>query len=205
MKIRSPKLKDFESICAISIPFIEKYNEIGFLWNRDSLFKLFKLLLNSKQHYFRLMMIEDEIVGWFAAVPSHNSPHSYITGMSQIFYHSKLKGEIAREAIKVFHRDYFNEAEQRVFQIVTTSSILPNFETFSRILEEENWMPVGMGRLVKWTKNHPNFTNGPIRAHETSVAMAAPIRAARRALSANRKEVIQNLPREIQYEMDFAL
>jgi hypothetical protein len=101
-----------------------------------------------------------EVVGWMAANEGTHQQHSYIKGMTQSYYHSSLSGVKAVKALIAFHEDLYKFAEKCRLHIVITSSVLPNKETFNRILTKNGWHVSG-DRLVRRTCHYPTETRPP--------------------------------------------
>jgi hypothetical protein len=89
--------------------------------------------------YFKVMLIEGEIVGWMGAYIGHPYHHSTITGYSQIYYQTNLTGIKAVKGLIEFHDHYFKHVEKHGYQIALSNSYLPNNAVFNRILEKHGW------------------------------------------------------------------
>lgn len=136
----------------ISIPYLEEYNNRLFYWDRESLKSLFKKFQRDPSTYF--VVVEDEsekVVGWFAGAPGHYSHHSPVKAMSQLYYHCNLQGLSGLRALRLVHEGFFTFAEKREFEMVISSSVLPNSYNFIRCLQSIGWTEVGPGVAARIT------------------------------------------------------
>lgn len=157
MELRRLRRSDFGAVIALSVPLFGQYNDEAFPLNRASCLAMLNGFLSTPKSYFKGLFIDDKLSAWMYCSPGHHYHHSYINGMSQIYYHSDLTGFSAVRALTKMHEDYFNHAEKMKFQTVSTSSYLENYELFERILEQAGWRVTGPGRLVRLTHYHPEF------------------------------------------------
>jgi len=126
-------------------------NDEDFPSDEVSCRKAFEFYL--RQSYFKVMEIDGIVVGWLLACDGAGNYHSPIKALTQLYYHTTLRGTKAVKALIEFHEHLFNWAEQRRYEIVLTSSVISSSsETFKRILEKNNWRWTGrmLTRRTKW-------------------------------------------------------
>lgn len=149
--IRSVRRSDFAAITRITRDHYEQYG--------DPLFPITDSSFNQMLHnfmclpYFKVMAIDNQIVGWFAASSTHGQLHSSVTALSQLYYHTILTGLKAVKALKAFHAHFFSHAERLGLQVAVTSSYLPNSNAFQKVLVKEGWL-LWRTQLRKPTKHH---------------------------------------------------
>jgi len=131
----------------------EQHNDPLFPVDEAQLPAVFSRFMN-RDNYFKGMFEDGVMVGWMLCVPGHGYHHSAVKGMSQLYYHSSLTGIKAARALVAFHQDFFEFAEKRGYEIVVTSSYLPNATVFEKLLSRAGWSGGGEGRLSRPTKFH---------------------------------------------------
>ena len=89
--------------------------------------------------YFKVMVIDGVVVAWMAAIEGSDQHHSSTKALSQIYYHTSLTGVKAVKALWRFHDHLMSYARRNKYEIVITSSSLPNKEGFNRALELRGW------------------------------------------------------------------
>lgn len=106
--------------------------------NLEIAYKNLDLAVRMKS-YVRVLRENQEIIAWLYAVPS-KSFHSNKKTLQQLYYSSNQKGIKAYKCISLLHKDLINYAEEKKYQLVTSSgSHLDNDNTYVRILEKLGW------------------------------------------------------------------
>lgn len=155
MKLRKVRRSDLDYIGALACEDLQANRLYGFAYDKSSISKLFDGLYRKKDSFFVIIEEDGVPIGWFVGIPEHGVKHSYITGMSQVYYQCRLTGMKAVACLRIVHQAFFNFAESRKYQIVVTSSILPSKEIFEKILMKDGWLPSSGHLLVKLTRFHP--------------------------------------------------
>jgi len=154
-QIRPLRRSDFPALLELSMGLFSQHNDADFPIKESELYATLNGFLANRQSYFRGLFEEGRLVAWMLSVPGHGHPHSSITGMSQLYFHSRLSGVAGAHALVDMHEDFFNHVERKQMHIAVTSSVLPNSEVFVRILSRAGWKSVGHGRLTRKTRWHP--------------------------------------------------
>jgi hypothetical protein len=149
MAIRSLRRSDIQSVATLSWTHYNYYTDPSFPATFESTRKMIQNFCG-KLPYLKVMVIDEKIVGWFAAQAGSPFHHSYKTAYTQLYYHTSLKGIKAVRALIEFHNDYFKHVEKMGYDIALTSSYLPSENTFIRTLEKNNWNYYN-GRLSRRT------------------------------------------------------
>jgi len=160
--IRSLRRSDTTAVLELSRPFLDKYGEPGFTFTDGGMREALGRYLGERSCYLRGYFQEDTLVAWLLATPGHSNHFSNVRGMSQLYYHSSLKGIAAAKVLIAMHEDYFKFAEYKGFEVAITSSVLENADVFERILKKSSWTPLSAGRLGRWTKHRSSLkTSSP--------------------------------------------
>lgn len=155
ISLRRVRRSDLAYISELACEGLQANHLYGFSYDRNSLRKLFEGFYRTKDIFFVIIEEEEKTQGWFVGVPDHGVKHSYITGMSQVYYQCQLQGLKAIAALRIVHEAFYSFAEARKYQIVVTSSILPSKEVFEKVLMKDGWQPSSGHLLVKLTRFHP--------------------------------------------------
>lgn len=185
--IRRVSFKDFSAIKRISKNFIENSSDPDFLYDDSSIKQLFNSLLNGAS-YFKCLVKDNEVEAWMSAREVSPFPHSNTRVLSQSFYHSIRPSVLY---LKKMHADLYSYASSHRYEIVLSSSILNNKETFYKILEKQGWRTSSVGAL-RLTPAHPNFRESQPVCNETEGGMVTPMQesfASQRAREMGRSEV----------------
>ena len=155
MLLRRVKRSDLDYICGLAVKGLTANPLYGFNYDIESIKKLCEHFYRTKDVFFVILEDDGATVGWFVGIPDHGIKHSYITGMSQVYYQCELSGFKALAALRIVHEAFFNFAEARKYQIVVTSSVLASKEIFEKVLMKDGWLPSSGQLLVKLTRFHP--------------------------------------------------
>ncbi len=157
LTIRKISHKDYNKIIKISMDFT-KYSTEDFPFDAMSLKNVFNSLKQGE--YFKCVEDDKEVIAWIAAKGGSPFPHSSIRCLSQTFYHTCVKGDKAIGAMIKAHLDLFDYATRHQYDIVCSSSFLPNKNKFYDILRLLGWheTPVGMVCQTMW---HPSAKVAP--------------------------------------------
>jgi len=154
-QIRSLRRHDFKELIKLSTELFSQHNDADFPFTEAGLLQQLNGFLANRQCYFRGLFEEGRLVAWMLSVPGHGHPHSLVTGMSQLYFHSGLSGVAGAHALVDVHEDFFKYVERKQLHVAVTSSVLPNSDVFVRLLSRAGWKPVGHGRLTRVTRWHP--------------------------------------------------
>ena len=96
-----------------------------------------------EQSYIRILEENGKIAGWITGSISKQYAHSRVKLLNLGYLHITLKGKKAVKAIIMMHEDAIEYAKSQKCYGVISSSILPTYKTYYRILENNGWQQYG--------------------------------------------------------------
>lgn len=144
--IRKVQNRDFAALMGISLPYITKYGHDFFKYDRNDLRQKFVRMLDG---YFKVVTREDLPIAWMAASPVSPFSYSNTRCLNQSFLHSNVGGILGIRVVKLLHADLIEYAQKCKYEVVCSSSFLPNKDVFYKLLEREGWTITPIGALRK--------------------------------------------------------
>ena len=131
-------IKSYQEIKYLVESSMDLYDDPYFIVDKGYAIKSF---FTAWQHGSMLCVIElkGDIVAYGCANPATPSMHSKVKVLSQAYYHSILTGYLAVKALELFHDEMIRHASVNEIPLCVSSSILPNYKLFLRILKNKGW------------------------------------------------------------------
>jgi hypothetical protein len=124
------------------------YNQIGFTIDPGYATKvLFDII--TQGGFVRVIRdpITKNIVSCMVARIGNPFPYVKEKALIAVNIYTFVKGRKAVRALQLLHDEMIDEARRRKLNYCCSSSALPNYQTFNRILREDGWKDLGGGMV----------------------------------------------------------